>query len=339
MSTFTDLVNYTFGQVLLGGARHLGIFILIVLGYVFCKSMYLMFNDKKQFRLLTSQIGFHLFIYSLFLFILGYCVTVISRNVSEEHVISASIRLMHLDFIVFSTYPPIWFHTNQNPLYDKFYFFHFILVNIYAYLSIVMGAVSLSLIYFNPKSFYKFILGLLIVSMFSIPIWYLVPAVSPQELFLDDKFLFSIPEEFLYYLQLFIPQAEMVAEMQKYKDMWNSNNNGYFAITTFPSMHVGWSLIVMYYGSRLSKYLVLPLWGFFILTCISTVYLLQHYAVDSIAGIIIGIISIVVLEKYIKDTPLSITLINESMRDDTHALYRLSDKIATYITSIIYTKK
>jgi len=56
----------------------------------------------------------------------------------------------------------------------------------------------------------------------------------------------------------------------------------------FPSSHVGISTIIMLMGWRSSKKLALVMLPFYILLCISTVYIQAHYIIDIFAGWISG---------------------------------------------------
>ena len=58
----------------------------------------------------------------------------------------------------------------------------------------------------------------------------------------------------------------------------------------FPSSHVGVTTIVMLLALRTrSRRLIFSLLPFYILLCLSTVYILAHYAIDAIAGLIVGV--------------------------------------------------
>ena len=59
----------------------------------------------------------------------------------------------------------------------------------------------------------------------------------------------------------------------------------------FPSSHVGITTVVMLLALRTrSKGLVLTILPFYILMCLSTVYIYAHYAIDAIAGLLTGIL-------------------------------------------------
>ena len=60
----------------------------------------------------------------------------------------------------------------------------------------------------------------------------------------------------------------------------------------FPSSHVGVTTVVVLLALRTrSKGLVLTILPFYLLMCLSTVYIYAHYAIDALAGLITGIIA------------------------------------------------
>ena len=64
----------------------------------------------------------------------------------------------------------------------------------------------------------------------------------------------------------------------------------------FPSSHVGVTTVLMLLACHTrSKALVFSMLPFFILMCLSTVYIYAHYAIDAIAGLLTGIIIYIAL--------------------------------------------
>ena len=64
----------------------------------------------------------------------------------------------------------------------------------------------------------------------------------------------------------------------------------------FPSSHVGITTIVMLLALRTrSKGLIFTILPFYILMCLSTVYIYAHYAIDAIAGLVTGVLLYYVL--------------------------------------------
>lgn len=96
---------------------------------------------------------------------------------------------------------------------------------------------------------------------------------------------------------------DQMMEMPGWKDgffyqfMIHAHNAGERPTAAFPSSHVGVTLILLLLawrsGSRRLTLFILP---FFLLMCLSTVYIRAHYAIDVIAGIAAGAIFYVVLQ-------------------------------------------
>lgn len=64
----------------------------------------------------------------------------------------------------------------------------------------------------------------------------------------------------------------------------------------FPSSHVGITTVVMLLAMRThSRRLVFTILPFYILMCLSTVYIYAHYAIDAIAGLVTGVVLYVLL--------------------------------------------
>ena len=65
----------------------------------------------------------------------------------------------------------------------------------------------------------------------------------------------------------------------------------------FPSSHVGVTTVVMLLALRTrSKGLIFTILPFYILMCLSTVYIYAHYAIDAIAGLVTGVLLYFILK-------------------------------------------
>lgn len=107
--------------------------------------------------------------------------------------------------------------------------------------------------------------------------------------------------------------------------MNNLSKNGkenFFPLTTMPSMHIAWSLLIFYFGFKICKKSLLFLIPYFILNFISTMYMLQHYTIDVFVGFIVGVVSIL-LANFIakKQTPQFITNVTASIKQDLKNLF------------------
>ena len=67
---------------------------------------------------------------------------------------------------------------------------------------------------------------------------------------------------------------------------------GRYLVSTLPSPHVAWGILVVWFGVGLYSRSVLVLLPWGVLNCVGAIYSLQHYAVDAVAGIIVAFIAI-----------------------------------------------
>ena len=73
-------------------------------------------------------------------------------------------------------------------------------------------------------------------------------------------------------------------------------NNNILPISTFPSMHAAWGIVIAYAGVILWPPLGIILIPWAIINGIGAVYILEHYSVDIFLGVFIALISIIITE-------------------------------------------
>jgi membrane-associated phospholipid phosphatase len=86
--------------------------------------------------------------------------------------------------------------------------------------------------------------------------------------------------------------STMTAYLAKLERCQSNPVAGRYFITSFPSPHVAWGVLIVWFGIELyrrSAVLLVP-WG--LLNCIGAVFLLQHYAVDAVAGIVVAVAAV-----------------------------------------------
>ena len=93
-----------------------------------------------------------------------------------------------------------------------------------------------------------------------------------------------------------MPDAELGSALTTFlsalQGNWSDPKNASFAVTSFPSMHAAWGIILAYFGAALwwpFGIFLIP-WAF--LNFVSTVYTLQHFAVDAFSGAAAAMIAI-----------------------------------------------
>ncbi len=161
----------------------------------------------------------------------------------------------------------------------------------------VLGAV---LIFLKDKeTFSKYAVSFFLVTFMMMPIWVAVPVLSPQDRFLDNVY------------DMMIPTAEMKAELSAYDRSGptsnflemireSKKNLDIMPSTTFPSAHAAWAAVELYFLIQTSWAVAAVFAPFLILSTFGTFYLAQHYFVDAPAGILIGIVSVLLINLLFK---------------------------------------
>lgn len=125
-------------------------------------------------------------------------------------------------------------------------------------------------------------------------IYIALPVTGPQFYFqaigLDvaEKGFFPSVGDYFHYHQDLLPSFDTRGFF--YTLVEATQKSGECPTAAFPSSHVGMSTIIMILAYKTSKRLMLFFLPFYLLLCVSTVYIQAHYLIDSIAGLITAFI-------------------------------------------------
>jgi len=227
---------------------------------------------------------------------------------------------MEIDYRVFGVYPPLWIHSHGNFLKPVFDRASSLIISSYAILGIVIGLVWLSALVVDVTIFYRIATAFFLSFILSIPFWYAIPAVSPFELYTDNVLGVEPPPRVASALEIFEPNTETHMVFDRLRQMKKSGENNSFRITTMPSMHVAWATVVVYFGIMLYSPAAFILIPYYLFNAVGTVYLLQHYAVDIPAGMLIAGVAIAISSYISKTAPRSIVEIHNVIRDDIRTM-------------------
>ncbi len=190
----------------------------------------------------------------------------------------------------------------------------YLIIFSYANLSIIFSLV-IFLVSDDKNSIRKIISSFFISIIISFPIWIMVPAVSPDSLYFAEIFDKQNTEINFSIIDTSDNFKNTIKFLRK---IWVSEDNSFYSISSFPSIHTAMGVISIYvlFDSKKRRILVwfLSLMMFF--EIIGTFYLLQHYFLDTIMGVIIAILALKISEKMI---------INKDDHIDNISLYGFSD--------------
>lgn len=197
-------------------------------------------------------------------------------------------KLAAFDFWLTGTYPFLKLETIRFPGW-------LIETTEFSFLNLTFFLVLVAVITFlrNKKAFAKYAVAFFTSIILMIPLWLLVPVMSPQDRFIDNVYQQKDSPQMTAALDKFrpVPQVEsFLNQMRKSKDGLDI-----MPTTTFPSSHAAWATIAFIYLLEASVTAGTLFFPFLLLSTLGTFYFAQHYFVDTPAGILIGIISVVVV--------------------------------------------
>lgn len=211
-------------------------------------------------------------------------------------VVWASEFLMRVDHAIFGTYVP--FETHEQALFQTL---SAPMLSCYLGLSWVVSLVLVALCVFHAKQFRQYVLAFLMVMFLALPGWFALPAVSPSEAYRLNRLRASVPidialETAAPIVHLHPKVVEFLGQIEAFE---SAPSQGVFAITCFPSLHVAWGMIAVWFGCTLyarSVFLLVP-WG--MLNAMGAIFTLQHYAIDVVAGMAVAAIAVVLVRRLV----------------------------------------
>lgn len=305
-----------------GGGFFIG---LIFLLFVYVTVRYLVIKIKRSPH--VHEIGSEyekIFRSSLILLVIfivafipiGAILDLINHASAPIDVTKASLDLMQVDHDMFGVYPNIWLHQSTTPQKHFLDMLYPTMKNAYNTLGLMISLLIIFSLALNPKILCQALVAFLLSFFASIPFWIASPAVTPNETFYSNKINAELPAPIIHDMETFSPTTQMVWGFQYLAEHRKTGEDGYYGITTNPSMHITWSVFVLYYGILLYRKFAIYLVPYFIVNAFSTVYLLQHFVIDVITGIAMGIFLILLIERATVKTPHMVTVVGKALHSD-----------------------
>jgi membrane-associated phospholipid phosphatase len=212
----------------------------------------------------------------------------LSMSASKAEMIAASELYMNIDRAFFGVDPQLWIQ--QWSAYQPI---DLLLIESYRLLPKCMALVLLGLILTKKESFRRLLVTIYLAPFIAAPLWYVLPAVTPNEMYRNN--MFSVHE--IKATQQQYQQAPMSIKLKDYlatlEESVENPKQEHPLVTTNPSMHVCWGVLLCYFAFILWRPLGFIFVPWLVLNILATLYTLQHYVIDLPFGILFAIITLI----------------------------------------------
>ncbi len=195
-------------------------------------------------------------------------------------------QLAALDYLLTGTYPFLSLGSMKLPPW-------FVKAIIFSFVNLPFFLVLLAFLSYrkNKLVFSKYAVAFFGSIMLMIPIWLTVPVMSPQDRFIDNVYNLKTPESVERGVESFHPQPGLKSFLPRMRK--SKAGLSVMPTTTFPSSHAAWATIACIYMFETSVAAGLVLAPFLLLSTLGTFFLAQHYFVDAPAGILVGLVAVI----------------------------------------------
>lgn len=227
---------------------------------------------------------------------------------------AASDWCAKIDRTLFGVDVPFWFQRDGSVIKSVMDRLGFILIWSYVSLTSLMAFALNITLALRFQTFLRLSTALIAAIILSLPIWYRCPALIPAERYLDNILAIDSPSFIAPSLAAYTPNTKLTNFQARMRATRIGPTQG---VTTMPSMHVAWALIIAFFLFQIAPKTAWVTLPYNVFNAIAAIYTLEHYAIDIFAGLIIGIISIFLAQRWIHsatDQPQITDLIQESAR-------------------------
>jgi hypothetical protein len=166
----------------------------------------------------------------------------------------------------------------------------------YVALVVMLFPFALLLFLFRREAFERFATALGLATVIMLPGWILAPALAPQARLIDNSYQIPVTAEISAHLASYAPQPALQRYLQ---DTTALNAKAqYLPLSTFPSAHIAWAVIVGFTAFMAHRVLFAVLAPILALSSFGTLFLAQHYFIDLPAGAFSAIAALF-LSKYL----------------------------------------
>jgi hypothetical protein len=165
----------------------------------------------------------------------------------------------------------------------------FLFIGAYWLINFLVGTFVLLALFCNKILLRKFIFCFLLISILAAPVWYFFPATSPAGFFRQDVFHIQPPSDIVKAMEHKPLTPYMQSEMTRMRNVWIVPVGGYFNVSTIPSLHAGYGLLLVLFFYGLRKYSLALTLPWFALNCVGAVYIEQHFGLDILVGVLFAV--------------------------------------------------
>jgi len=224
---------------------------------------------------------------------LGYAISILIRGIEADSVIKATKTLIGLENMILPQNALFLLHSMHIPL-----FFEILISWSYIHLALMFVMTFILVFIYNPSDFRNLILTITITPLLFFPFWILFPATSPEGFYVENIFDQTFSESETKEI-LKLERSDYTEKITKdLNEIWISEDNSYLNVSSFPSLHAGWGIILAFFAIRVRRKLGIIYIPWLILNIIGTFYLFQHFILDAIAGVLF---SAVILWFFVRD--------------------------------------
>lgn len=290
-----------------GPSIHLSIWVLSIFSiYLLCTLAVLVYK-KYSPKYVKSEQGQELkkFLQSLsFLLICvnSIIITVVGltslmfAHASPHNIIPVGSALMSIDYSLF--------HTYSGVILQKFFSNDRVwmaIIYCYKYLFFAMVAILLIAFVKNVRIFRLGLLSLAFAFCISIPLWLLNPTLPPLNMYVGAH-PYDPQSTYTKDLSQYTMNPRLVDQMTPLQQLWVSDTNSWYGISTNPSSHITWGLIVVVIAFLVWTPLGVVACVWFLGDALGTLLLFQHYFIDLVVGAIVAFFSLWVISTLLEKT-------------------------------------
>ncbi len=310
----------------LGGMIFFVLFLILFVSYLMGKTLQAgirrlwfrhLYNGKEFFGLITSSliVGGALGAYFL---IMGFVIARIGYATPTEVIVRNTQWIMQSENAVFGTWLPLWFQSSGNVAKPFFDMLGPLLVLAYTSLVFVMGSFLVIFLATSSRRCYEMILAFCISIIISLPFWYGFPVLRPLDMYVDNITDTVLSSEIRVMTENYAPNANLAAFLDRVRAFRSPRH---FDLTNFPSMHVAWGIMLMYFAMEISLWWGVVMVPYALLNTVSTVYTLEHYGLDALAGAVVILLAIFLAKKIAKRcVPPQFEVIRQSLQSDMRTI-------------------